>query len=235
MQSVSDTYVSLYANPDHCKEVKMTVAGVEYGENSIWSLKTSGSLYASDIPSVGGCVAREIDCTFTPAGTIPRMAEIRVYVRLVLRDLKTDEVLQASEWIPKGVFNIDTRSRDPRGRLTVHGYDVMLHAEQVFLGEVETGDWPRSEVEVVQEIADRLGVSIDSRTVLNENYMVTYPNDYTMREILGYVAAAHAGNWTITDVGELRLVGLVEIPTETNYLVTEKGNAITFGGVRILV
>ena len=56
-----------------------------------------------------------------------------------------------------------------------------------------------------------------------------------MREILGYIAAAHAGNWIITDAGELRLVGFADIPPETFYLVTDHGDPIVFGDTRILV
>ena len=39
----------------------------------------------------------------------------------------------------------------------------------------------------------------------------------------------------MTGEGRLYLVPLVSIPPETNYLVTEYGDAITFGGDRILV
>ena len=60
-----------------------------------------------------------------------------------------------------------------------------------------------------------------------------------MREILGYIAAAHAGNFIITDAGALRLVPLynpaVNNDPDGGYLVTEDGHPIVIGGVRILV
>ena len=96
-------------------------------------------------------------------------------------------------------------------------------------------EWPRTQQAVVNAICARMGVELDSRTVINSTYMVDYPNDYTMREILGYIAAAHGGCWIITPTGKLRLVTLGVLPAETNYLVDEYGNAITMGGVRILV
>jgi hypothetical protein len=53
------------------------------------------------------------------------------------------------------------------------------------------------------------------------------------------IAAAHGGNWVITDEGKLRLIPLGSAPAETNNLVTEHGDTITFGegkeGVSILV
>ena len=90
----------------------------------------------------------------------------------------------------------------------------------------------------VNDIAARIGVAVDSRTVLDAEFPVQYPvdddGDMTMREALGRIAVANAGNWIITDEGKLLLVGLNSIPKETNFLVTEAGSAITFGGVRIL-
>ena len=143
---------------------------------------------------------------------------------------------QSSEWLQVGVFYIDTRDIDPDANtITLSCYDAMLKAEQTFLMEGDTGEWPRTQQAVVNAICTRMGVELDSRTVINSTYMVEYPNDYTMREILGYIAAAHGGCWIITPAGKLRLVTLGGLPAETNYLVDEYGNTITMGGVRILV
>ena len=49
------------------------------------------------------------------------------------------------------------------------------------------------------------------------------------------IAAAHGGNWHMSDAGRLRLVPLLSAPAESSLLVTEHGDAILFGGVRILV
>lgn len=234
MQNLPSGWEEILAS-DHQVETKVTIAGVEYPESNIRSLITRAALYSGGTASIGGCVSGEINLVVEPIETIPRMAEIRVYVRLVTRDLWSDEVLSASDWLPKGVYYIDTRETSYDGVLTIHGYDAMLFAEQAFLEEGDTGEWPRSVEEVVNQIAEKIGVSIDSRTELNAAYMVPYPNDYTCRELLGYIAATHAGNWIITATGELLLVGLTSISDETSLLVTENGEAISFGGVRIIV
>lgn len=235
MQVTSTLYKALLRNPEHLKEVKVAVAGEEYGQDRILSLSTSGGLYASDNPTVGSARAREIDLELLDPGSIPRMAEIRVSVRLVLRDPMTGEITSASEWLPKGVFYIDTRSDDTEnGSLTIHGYDAMLKTGQAYLTDGDTREWPRTMDTVAADIAQRIGAPIDARTVVKP-YLMGYPNDYTMGEVLGYIAAAHAANWIITDAGKLRMVGLAEIPAETYNLINEEGTAITFGGVRILV
>lgn len=237
MQNTSDLYKSIRDNPLCSAETRATIAGVLYEQDRLSPPETSGSLFPDGKPSVGNCISRQLDLTIFPAGrTIPRMAEIKLETRLVLRDPLTGENIQVSEWIPKGTFYIDTRETDKvTGVMTIHGYDAMLKAEQMLLTETTEDDWPKPMDEVVEEIAKRMGVTVDSRTVISHTMMVGYPLEYTMREILGYIAAAHCGNWIITDAGELRLITLNCIPPETSYLVDEDGYAITFGGVRIIV
>ena len=234
MHSVSDLWRMLLASPGHRKEVKLVIEGVTYGEDKIVdrSLRIDGGLY-SDF-GIGNCCARQIDFEIYPQGTIPRQAQIEVYVRLVLGE-------QVSEWIPKGVFFFSTRKTDRiTGVLSVHGYDAMLKAEETWLdSSYDTETWPMPAATAVSDIAARMGVAVDSRTVLDASFPMQYPvdddGDMTMREALGRIAVANAGNWIITDDGKLLLVGLNSMPEETNYLVTETGSAITFGGVRILV
>lgn len=236
MQTVSDLYREIIADKRHRKDIKAIVNGVEHTMGNILRLKTYGSLFKT--AGVGNVIAREIDLAFIPHREIPRMAEIRPYVRVRLGD-------QSSEWIPKGVFYIDTREPDETsGTLTIHGYDAMLlHGGEVYAQEGDTGEWPRAADVVVAEIAERMELQLDPRTVIDPEIMVSYPNDWTLRETLGYIAAAHCGNWTITDAGKLRLVPLWSIPDydpdapegEHSLLVDEQGNYITFGGVRIIV
>lgn len=210
-------------------ESKVEIAGVEHGEEQIFSLSTSGSLFEDGTVSVGNCVEKEIDLEVMPKGEIPRMAEIKVFVRPVAEGVET-------EWLQKGVFYIDTRQEDKvTGALTIHGYDAMLKAEQTYLAEGDAGEWPRSMQTVVNEIAQRMGVEVDPRTGIDSSYMVEYPNDLTMREVLGYIAVAHAGNWIITDAGKLRLVGLTSAVKTTDYLMDEDGNVLLFGGTRIVI
>lgn len=234
MHTVSDLWQQMLADPAHAVEAKLKIAGVEYGEDQIVrnSLMVYGGLYSTF--GIGNCCARQIDFEIYPQGTIPRQAKIEVYMRLQLGE-------QVSEWIPKGVFFFSTRKTDRvTGVLSVHGYDAMLKAEETWLdSSYDAETWPMPAATAVNDIAARMGVAVDSRTQLDAKFPVQYPvdseGDMTMREALSRVAVANAGNWIITDEGKLLLVGLNSMPKETNYLVTETGSAITFGGVRILV
>lgn len=232
MQTTSELYKQILADPAHGKEIKLTIAGTEYGEDFLWSASTSGGIF--DALCIGTCASRRISLQVLPQGTIPRQAEIKAFVRLVLGD-------QVSEWIPKGVFYISTREPDKKtDLLSIEGFDAMMKAETVWLDEgYAERSWPMAAETAAADIAARIGCELDPRTVLSEAFPVEYPvdedGDMTMREILAEIAVANAGNWIITDAGKLLLVPLDSAPATTHYLVTEDGDAISFGGVRIVV
>lgn len=227
MQDTSALYNQIFETDGHYAEVKINIAGVDYGQDKIVSLSTSGGLFAEGTLGAGGAVAGEIDLQLYDPDSIPKMAKLIPYYRLVAGN-------QVSEWIQKGVYYIDTRSQDGNV-LTIHGFDDMLKAEQVWYPD-QSLEFPMSMQAAATEIAGLMGVTIDSRTQFNALYQVDYPaNDWTLRDILRFMAAAHAANWVMTDLGQLRMVPIYEIPDTTSYLVDEYGNAITFGGIRILV
>lgn len=227
MQTVSALYQQIMSG-EHYAERKINIAGTDYGEDTIVSLTTTGGLFADGTLSVGSAVSREINLSlWNISTTIPKMAKLIPYYRI-------SNGTQTSEWIQKGVYYIDTRSIDS-GLLTIHGYDDMLKAEQIWT-PAQSLEFPMPMTQAANIIADIMGVEIDARTVLNSAYTVDYPaNDYTLRDVLRYIAAAHGGNWIMSDAGELWLVGLNTLPPETNYLCDEDGDWITFGGDRILV
>ena len=204
-----------------------------YDETLLMSVSTSTATFPEESPGVGNCVSAEIDVKMLkPLGDIPEMARIVPYVRL------TDGA-RRSEWLQKGVFYIDTRSKIEDGssieKIQLHGFDDMLKAEQDYPSS--TLSWPAKDIDVVREIAAFLGVSVDARTIsiINRGYRINYPAGYSCRDTLGYIAAMYAGCWVMSDLGELRLITIHGIPKESRYLIEPAGFAITFGGDRILV
>jgi hypothetical protein len=205
-----------------------------FTESWIQSLKIEQSAFSEDAPSVGSALSAELTLTMVrPAGAIPRMALVRPYIRAV-------NDTQASEWIPQGIFYIDTReytqNDDNLSILTIHAYDAMLMTEQDYPST--THEWTDfKDIDVVREIADTLGIGVDARTVerMTAGYVISAPAGYSMREVLGYIAAMYGGNFVMNYDGELLLIALNSMPAETDYLVDGFGYAITFGGDRILV
>ena len=145
-----------------------------------------------------------------------------------------------SDWIYSGTYFIDTRefshNSDGLDVMKIHGYDAMLKFEQMYPSDSEH-DYPLLDTTMLQFMAGSVGVSIDQRTldIMNRGFTFSLPAGYTMREMLGYIASAYGGNFVISDEGELLLIQLGGLREETYYLVDEGGDAITFGGNRILV
>lgn len=241
MQNTSDLYKEILRG-EYSEECRLAVGKKDshvedmstfYGMDSILTMSTSIQVFSTGTPSVGGCPSGEINVEMLkPSGTIPRQAKLVPQIRL------TDGV-RYSEWIPKGVYFVDTRVINGEGTsietISLHGYDSMLKSEQDY--PESKLDWPAKDIDVVKEIATFIGVSIDPRTIstMSRGYVTQYPGDYSCRETLGFIAAMYGGNFIMNDIGELRLVCVNEYPQETRYLVDKTGTAITFGGVRILV
>ena len=239
MQEVSDLYKSIVSGP-YQTEVKLVIGETEYGMDKLVSLNTERSVLGSETPKLGRAVAREIDVTlYAESADIPRMAAMRPYVRAV-------NGVSSSEWIPKGVFYIDTRQQE-QDTLVIHGYDAMMFAEAAY--PESALDWPAADIDVVEEIADALNVDVDSRTtaLITQQFPIQLPDQYvtdgsedmsevfTMRETLAGIAGLYGGVFVFNDLGELQLLCPWDAPEETFLLTTETGNYITVGGDRILL
>lgn len=223
-QTTSELWKTLWRTRNTVKEYKFEINGVEYGPEEEVEHTYSNGIF-EDFGFGNAYTASLTLGLFTD--DVPRAATIKRYIRL-----RNGE--QVSEWIPKGTFFTNTRSDDD-GYWTIEAYDSMRKAEVVWTPD-QSLEFPLSMPAAATEFARILGVELDPRTVLNGKYTIDYPaNDYTIRNELCFIAAAHGGNWIITDENKLYLVPLLSAPAETNYLVEEYGDAITFGGDRILV
>ena len=235
MQETSSLYKQLLADPGHWKEYALAIgeSGADSGfrENTIISMATQKSIFPESTPTVGNCIAGQISVEMIKSkGDIPRRARLAPYVRLT-------NGVEHSEWIQKGVFFIDRReySGDGNERMIISGYDHIILTEADFPSS--TDEWPRTDIDVVRDIASAIGTSVDTRTtqIMDKGYKINYPAEYSMREVLENIAAMYAGSFVMSDTGELLLVTMYGIPKETSYLIDSAGFSITFGGDRILV
>ena len=222
--ATSELWKTLWRTKNTVKEYKFEINDVEYGPEEEVEHTYSNGIF-EDFGFGNAYTASLTLSLFTD--NVPRAATIKRYIRLRNGD-------QVSEWLPKGTFFTNTRSDDD-GYWTIEAYDSMRKAEVVWTPD-QSLEFPLSMPAAATEFSRILGVELDPRTVLNGKYTIDYPaNDYTIRNELCFIAAAHGGNWIITDENKLYLVPLLSAPAETNYLVEEYGDAITFGGDRILV
>ena len=232
MQTTSALYNTILADSNHWFETRVLINNVVYDETKLFSVSTHVEMF-QNTPTLGKAVAGEISIKMLKSSAdIPAMAKIQPQVRVC-------NATNQSEWLAQGIYYIDTRettkNQDGLDVLTIHGYDDMLKAERMFESANITGD--STDVDMVDEIASIMGVDVDARTytLMTNAYTIPLPTGYSLREVLGYIASMYVGCFIMSEIGELRLVSLLELPPETNYLIDQAGDAITFGGDRILV
>lgn len=232
MQQIPESWSVLQADESTMGRLRVRIAGAqEYGPESIVECSRLHYLFDQG-PGVGNACAAELTLTIVPTAVIPKAARVEVELRL-------ENAAAATDYIPQGTFWVSRR--EPSGRqLTLTCYDAMLRAEQdFFTDEPNTDDWPKEPDAVVAEIAARMGVELDSRTVLKsgEAYRVEMPWGKSLRTVLQEIAAVQCGNWTITDAGALRLVPLAgtgdALPAVVGDLDADDAQTVT--GVRLWV
>ncbi len=236
MQDTSNiqNYDQIVGAGDYSEETKITINGVDYGEEDIKPPRTYLSLFGGGNPTIGKAVVGEIDVEMKhPVENIPRAAEVRVYSRVFNSSL-------TSGWVAGGVYYISTREKNEKGNtLSFHGFDAMLRAEVKYpSSELEWSATSPKPYQVLNEISEYLDIELDERTTAvirdNVDYVIPFPAQYTLREVLGSIAAMYSGSFIISPLGKLQLVRFGVMPDESYYIITEGGNAITFGGIRIL-
>lgn len=196
MQTVSENWAGIRAG-EHIVNFKMVIAGETYTYADI----ASGSIHLSlmETLSLGNTDCGTIEVTFKPRGTIPTMARIDCSAQI-------SNGSQVSDWLPFGVFYIDTRKTDAFGWMTITGFDAMLMCEQLYLDN--EGQYPMAMADAVAFIAGLIGVEVDQRSAIAD-YTIDYPAEiYTLREVLGGIGAASGGSWCISPAGKLWLVPL---------------------------
>lgn len=223
-QQTSGLWKELLRDRTTRREYAFDINGVWYGSEAEIRHSVDTSLYESF--SIGNAMSATLTLELY-ANEIPKGAVIKRYIRL------TDGA-RFSEWLPKGVFYTNRRTLED-GVWSIEAYDAMLKADITWTPR-KGFTFPCTMQAAAQDIALSMDVELDERNVYLPYTMQAYPEgEYMRRDALRDIAAAHGGNWYISDAGKLRLVPLLSFPAETDYLVTEHGDAITFGGVRILV
>lgn len=222
MQTVDSTYKRIFRDQHHITEVRASAGGVTYGIDKIYSARRERRLFAGSFPSIGNCVAATLELTIIPESRVERLAPIAISTRLV-----TFDGTESTDWKPAGTFYADTRSEAQGGEeKTFTAFDALLKADIPYLENAQVAAWPATDEDVAEDIAALMGITLDSRTVL-AGYDVPLPEqDWTAREVLGYIAAANCGNWIVTDDNKLYLVPFRGV---TSLLGTDSSHALLLG------
>ena len=223
MRARSTLWKQIVAQGDYLLETKIRISDKEYTEISAPVINRA---LMNSALSVGNCVSSSLSVSILTDDVLSASVPLTVLGRV-------RNNTSSSEWLEFGTYYINQRDTSYEGLVTVNCYDAMLRTNQSYLDPaVDTSaEWPKTMKAVVKEVAYRLGVSIDSRTRIEAgtDYVVPYPTDLTMMQVLGYIGACHGGNWVITEENALRLVPLTiinesgELPES---LITKQFNII---------
>lgn len=218
MHQTSELYNEIVADRFHKVECKLLIDGVEYSENDLVSIETENSLFAEEAPSCGNAVSGTITAKLRTPGTVIRTkAKMELFARVTSGGL-------VSEWIPKGVYFIDTREKQKAKNgedtiIVLDGFDAILMGEQEY---TPTGNWPKSDAEVLEEMCWILGVECAWQP--DKNFPIQKPSGYSVREIIGYISAMYGGSVTMDDSGKLKFVGLRQ---------NQDGHDVVFSGLSV--
>ena len=226
MQTRSSTWEMLALTGDFYLEAKAIIGETEY--TAITAPVIDRALFQGS-PTVGNCVAASMSVSIRTTDVFPKGAEVQIKMRL-WNETRT----VSTEWLPAGTFYIQKRQTDySTGLVTLTCYDAMLKGAEMFCQndpQVDLTGWPLPMSDVVDYIADRMGVDVDPRTTLltGDAYEITATPSGQLNEALGHIGACMGGNWCITPEGKLRLVPLQNVPSSPAEdtrakLVTEMG------------
>lgn len=202
MQTAPTNWTALWNNP-HRVCYRINIDGVDYTKNDFSDVPIIERPLMQE-PSIGRCCTANLTLTIRQkAGvTIPKAAPVSVFCWL------ENSAGEKSGELELGHFFISRRSGNG-ALLAMTCRDGMAKAGQTYQDKTAYTEWPVAMTDVVAEICSIMGVELDSRTVIQtgDDYKVSFPNEDTLiTEILSGIAAAHGGNFVITETGKLRLV-----------------------------
>ena len=189
-------------NAPHSTEYRYEINGEMYAAEDIRDTPIVEKPLMQE-PSIGRCCTGSLTFTIKPKDglVIPRAAPVVAFCRL-------SDGTTVTDWVEMGHYWVSQRS-GTGSLVTLTCRDAMLFSGRTYADKTKFEEWPVSMVDVVREIADLMGIKIDARTMLRSepDFVVNYPNEDTlMSEVLSVVAAAHGGNFIVTETGQLRLI-----------------------------
>ena len=169
MHQTSSTYQKILAGPHRVETVLQvgsnadvavcwSIPGTVYGEDMITKISQKGDILDREAPGIGYFVARKLEVTMLdPSKQVAVMGRLVPFSRLV-----SDSGV--SEWIPKGIFYVDTRKKAmvdaQAATVDIVAYDAGLKASIDY--DTSALSWPATDVQVVADIAGKIETAYDA-------------------------------------------------------------------------
>jgi hypothetical protein len=194
-------------------DVFVEVNDVIYGKDKIVDLTIENSLTPGSDFTIGAAVSSKMTVTLKILEDLPIGAKVVPYVTMSTEDMTWIEANFAwdhanFEWIggtlegmPLGEFYIDTRGK-VNDNYTFVCLDRLVLANSAYISQL---DYPVTMVDVWNEICISIEVENATNVTLKPYTLNAAPTGFTMREVLGYIAAVNCGSVYIGKDGKLVL------------------------------
>lgn len=202
MYTTSQNYKNYIKEPSRMFESKIILGSRTLNNDDVIQLKTELQQPSNGF-TLGSCISKSLELTLkNDGGTYASAGVLDVSIGLKMGEL--------IEYIPQGLFNIDTVEKTDY-TVKITAYDNMIKFETAYS---EKYDNPTLK-QVIQQLQTITGVEFDSSVTI-PSYTLSKLSGYTCREILSYAASLMGGNAYITRDGKFTIV----TPVEVDYTVT---------------
>ncbi len=224
MYEVSELFKTYAKQHDRMLESKAEIGSMTFYDNDIVEFSIDDDITPTDDFIIGMATSSKLTLSLRTNETIPNNSKIVPYIRFTGSQGE-------SEWLKLGEYYIDSRLIIQKVWKFVC-YDKMVYGEQDFISSLT---YPATMQNVWNECCGILG--IESSAEINPVYTCQVaPTGHKVREVLGFIAAAHCASAKIMKDGKMGLIKFdkssqtVEKITASNYIkapVTNPAKTIT--------
>lgn len=170
---------------------KYTVDGKEYNQ-TLNEFKYSNIINPNNSISIGNTCSSSVTFSiFKPQITLEN------------KDITIFEGVKGNsgiEYVQIGIFTV--AKEESNGEYTKYtAYDKMYKAEKGYFTKLT---YPSTDKAILEEICTKLGIQL-ATSITNTHTITDKPQGYTMREMIGYMAALQGGNAAINSDGNLEI------------------------------
>ncbi len=220
MYNVSELFKNYAKSHDRMIDSKVLVGNLAFTGTEIIEFSIDDNLIGYEDFTIGTTCSSRLDLLLRTSETISENAKIIPYIRFLGSE-------GASEWLKLGEYFIDSRSIENEVWKFVC-YDKLLYGEQEFISSLT---YPATMQAVWNELCGIIGVTSNANVTINSTFKFDLaPTGYTVRQVFGLIAAAHAASVKMMKDGTIGLIKFqsdavaVESITASDYVKAPQTN-----------
>ena len=220
MYSVSDKYKKKILDPVRKFESEIRIGSTTLTNEEVISFSMEQSIQQDATFSIGNTISTSFNLIFFHNDTITINDEDLVEAKLGLK--LDDEII---EYVPLGVFNIDNLEMND-STISISTYDNMVKFEVPYIEDSENP----TVYSVINKLQELTKVNFGGDLNKYKNYNLSVLQNYSCREVLGFIAGVLGANAIINREGKFDFIAIGNEPVcsinPDNYLDYTKKNKV---------